>query len=170
MLKPPKVGGAEQLRLFVDELGMDWACKVIATHPTTMRRWLRGATPVPVAVLMALYWLTTYGYSDACAEAHWSHQWLAYKVRELEGRLEAIREKPKESAQIVQPAVGFPDSLGRVLGALMQRGQVGPDGGIAAKSGTDGQDEVQEEFRREGHFLSASTMAGATFSTDLPTV
>lgn len=87
MLKVPRIGGAAQLRLFVDELGFDWACQAIAVHPSTMRRWLREAAPVPQAALQALYWLTVYGFTDAAAEVHWSHQMLAGKVRELEARL-----------------------------------------------------------------------------------
>lgn len=33
MLKPPKVGGAAQLRLFVDELGFDRSCQILEIHP-----------------------------------------------------------------------------------------------------------------------------------------
>ncbi len=91
MLKPPKLAGAGQLRLLVDDLGFDWSCKVIDVHPSSMRRWLREAQPTPQAALQALYWLTSWGYSDACAEAHWSHQYLVFKVRELEERLAALR-------------------------------------------------------------------------------
>ena len=91
MLKPPKLAGVGQLRLLVDDLGFDWSCKVIDVHPSTLRGWLRGARPVPQAALQALYWLTSWGFSDACAEAHWSHQYLVFKVRELEERLAALR-------------------------------------------------------------------------------
>lgn len=87
MLKEPRLGGAAQLRLFVDELGFDRACRAIDVHPATMRRWLREAAPVPIAALAALYWLTSWGFSDACAEVHWSHQFLVCKVRELEAQL-----------------------------------------------------------------------------------
>lgn len=88
MLKVPQLGGADQLRLFVDELGFAWACQVVDVHPTTMRRWLRGTTEPPQAVLQALYWLTAYGFTAAAAEVHWSHQYLAGRVRELEAALQ----------------------------------------------------------------------------------
>lgn len=87
MLKVPRIGGAAQLRLFVDELGFERACSAIACHPTTMRRWLGERTPVPQAALQSLYWLTHWGFSDAAAEVHWSHQFLVGKVRELETAL-----------------------------------------------------------------------------------
>lgn len=87
MLTVPRIGGAAQLRLFVEEIGFDRACKAVDVHAATMRRWLRDAVPVPKAALQALYWLTSWGFSDACSQAHWSHQYLAGKVRELEARL-----------------------------------------------------------------------------------
>lgn len=84
MLKVPRVGGAAQLRLFVDEIGFYRSCKAIGVHEATLRRWLREATEPPQAALQALYWLTSWGFSDACSEAHWSHQFLLAKVRELQ--------------------------------------------------------------------------------------
>jgi hypothetical protein len=89
MLKEPRIGGAAQLRLFVHEIGFDRACQVVEVHAATMRRWLRGAVPVPVppAAMQALYWLTHWGFSDAAAEVHWSHQYLVVKVRELQAAL-----------------------------------------------------------------------------------
>ena len=84
MLKVPRIGGAAQLRLFVEELGFDQACKAVGCHPSTMRRWLRDEVSPPAAVLQALYWLTSWGFADACSEAHWSHQFLLGKIRELE--------------------------------------------------------------------------------------
>lgn len=84
MLKMPRIGGPAQLRLFVEELGFDRACGVVRVHPATLRRWLRGEAEPPAAALQALYWLTSWGFSDAAAEVHWSHAYLAHKVRELE--------------------------------------------------------------------------------------
>jgi hypothetical protein len=37
--------------------------------------------------MQALYWLTTWGFTDAAAEVHWSHQMLLMRVRELEAAL-----------------------------------------------------------------------------------
>lgn len=90
MLTVPRIGGAAQLRLFVEELGFAQACKAVAVHPTTMRRWLRGDPEPPQAPLQALYWLTSWGFSDACSQAHWSHQVLVGRLRALQAR-EAFR-------------------------------------------------------------------------------
>jgi hypothetical protein len=85
MLKTPQVSGPNMLRLFVDDVGgLDLACAAIDVHPATMRRWLAGTTPVPQAPLQALYWLTKWGYSDACGEAHWTHQFMLSRVRDLQ--------------------------------------------------------------------------------------
>lgn len=87
MLKTPKVRGLNQLRLFVEEMGFRQACRAIAVHETTMRRWLRGQVEPPISAIQALYWLSSYGFSDAAAEVHWSHQFLLSRVRQLESEL-----------------------------------------------------------------------------------
>lgn len=87
MLKAPRIGGAAQLRLFVEELGFERSCQVVRVHPATLRRWLREEADPPAAAMQALYWLTSWGFSDAAAEVHWSHQYLCHKVRELEAAL-----------------------------------------------------------------------------------
>ncbi len=83
MLKPPKPAGAEQLRLYVHELTFERCVKILDVHPSTLRGWLREARPVPQAALKALYWLTHWGFSAACSEAHWSHQVLLGQVRQV---------------------------------------------------------------------------------------
>ncbi len=40
---------------------------------------------------MALYWLTGYGFSDAAAEVHWSHQFLIGRNRQLVDQLAQVR-------------------------------------------------------------------------------
>ena len=84
MLTVPRLRGAAQLRLFVQELTFDRACKILKVHPTTLRRWLRDDPEPPQAALLALYWLTHYGWSDAQSQAHWSHQFMVRKVERLE--------------------------------------------------------------------------------------
>lgn len=118
MLKPPKVGGAGQLRLFVDQIGFDRSCKIIDVHPATMRAWLRESRPVPKAALMALYWLTDWGYSDACAEAHWSHQFTLSKMRGLDTRVERLRELVSLSwrTPVFDQDAGNPAKLLHVVG------------------------------------------------------
>lgn len=155
MLKPPRVGGADHLRLFVEELGFTWACQVIDVHPATMRAWLRGSRPVPAASMQALYWLTSYGFSEACSEAHWSHQWLCYKVRELENRLEAVRSggaAVSDGVQALQGAVGI--RLGPA-DALGDPGQVHSDGDVGAHARTQRHHRGQKEVHGERHFLPA---------------
>jgi hypothetical protein len=88
MLTVPRLGGAAQLRLFVEELGFERACKVVDVHPATMRRWLREESPPPLAALQALYWLTHWGFHDAFSQAHWSHQALVHKVAQLQAALD----------------------------------------------------------------------------------
>lgn len=87
MLKQPRIGGSAQLRLFVDEIGFTRSCCIVKVHENTLRRWLAGSIEPPSAAMQALYWLTHWGFSDAAAEVHWSHQMLLMRVRELERAL-----------------------------------------------------------------------------------
>lgn len=96
MLKNPKVRGLAQLRLFVEEMGFRQACRAIAVHESTMRRWLRGQVEPPISAVQALYWLSSYGFSDAAAEVHWSHQFLLSRVRQLEAQ---VAFRPADSWQ-----------------------------------------------------------------------
>ena len=91
MLKPPKLAGPGQLCVFVEQLGFDHCVKALDVHPSTMRGWMRGARPVPQLALMALYWLTNYGFSAAAAEVHWSHQFLIGRNRQLVDQLAQVR-------------------------------------------------------------------------------
>lgn len=102
MLKPPKLGGADQLGHLVNDLGFERSCEIVDCHPATLRKWLRGAAPVPAAAMQALYWLTSFGYSDACSEAHWSHQWAMGRIRELEALL-GVNPRLGQASNDAQP-------------------------------------------------------------------
>lgn len=84
MLLPPRLRGPNDLRAIVDAIRFNRSCQLVDVTPTTMRRWLRGATPVPTAPLQALYWLSPFGASDAFAAAHYVHQHLTWRLRTLE--------------------------------------------------------------------------------------
>ncbi|MFO1246005.1 MAG: hypothetical protein U1E71_12620 [Ramlibacter sp.] len=60
---PKNIAGPNLFRLFVDELGREKVCELLEVHETTLRRWLRGTTPVPRMAVLALFWETRYGLS-----------------------------------------------------------------------------------------------------------
>lgn len=142
MLKPPRLGGADQLRLFVDFLGFDHACSVIDVHPSTMRRWLRGSVPVPQAPLQALYWLTPWGASAAFSESHYTHQELCWRLRVLES--ERSPGKADMGAHLAANAPVWnplrPRRLRLVPAAVAIAG-----GGVLPNEGLQGREPAQDE-------------------------
>lgn len=91
MLQKPKLRGCGDLKTCVDDIGFTRACQLIDVHESTMRRWLRDSPEPPQAALQALYWLTKWGYGDACSKAHWTHQYNMSKIKHLEERLFRLR-------------------------------------------------------------------------------
>lgn len=64
MIRAPKdIFGPNAFRIFLEELGRERVCKMLDIHENTLRRWLRGTSPVPRMAVLALYWETSYGRS-----------------------------------------------------------------------------------------------------------
>lgn len=83
-LEPPALGGVDQLRLFLADIPWIDAPKVLGVHENTLRRWLRGESRIPRAVLEALYWRSTYGFQHAYTASHWTHRWAWERLKALE--------------------------------------------------------------------------------------
>lgn len=60
---PKSIAGPNLFQLFVNELGNERVCELLEVHEKTLRRWLRGTTPVPRMAVLALFWETRYGLS-----------------------------------------------------------------------------------------------------------
>ncbi len=60
---PRDIFGPNVFQIFVHELGMNRVSKILEVTPATIRRWMRGTTPVPRMAVLALYWETRYGRS-----------------------------------------------------------------------------------------------------------
>lgn len=55
----------QMLRTLIDDLGGSArAARIIAVHPGTVRRWLRGAVMIPTASYRALYAASQWGKSE----------------------------------------------------------------------------------------------------------
>jgi DNA-binding transcriptional regulator YdaS (Cro superfamily) len=85
MISAPKdIFSSEFFALMVHETTMERTSKLLGVHPTTLRRWVRGVSPVPKIAAMALFWETRWGRSvidcDHLAELNLMRQ----RVRILE--------------------------------------------------------------------------------------
>ena len=95
------------LSLMLDDLGrpqLKRLAKLLDVHPRTLRRWIdRDHAPRPV--LLALYWLTSWGRQDVHLSAHNDAKFYAGYVRCLNDEVRALR---RELARLL--ALGHFDS------------------------------------------------------------
>lgn len=89
---PKDIFSAEFFALMVHETTMERTSKLLGVHQTTLRRWLRGATPVPRVVSMALFWETRWGRSVIDCD----HQTEIDLLRQRIGILERQMVKAKD--------------------------------------------------------------------------
>lgn len=60
---PRNIYGLNFFLRFYEELGFEKVREILDVSESTLRRWLRGAIPVPKIAVLALYWETAYGRS-----------------------------------------------------------------------------------------------------------
>lgn len=63
---PRNIYGIDCFRMFMDEVGggVEGVSKYLGVHENTVRSWLREATPVPRAAVLALFWESKWGRSQ----------------------------------------------------------------------------------------------------------
>jgi hypothetical protein len=89
---PRNMYGAGMFRLLYEELGFEKTRKILDVSESTLRRWLRGAIPVPKMAVLALYWESMYGRGLIDAE-HTNEMRMVYgKIRSLEDELQHCKE------------------------------------------------------------------------------
>ena len=67
---PRQLGGCEDFRLMVDEMGRAWVMRHLAVSRQQVAAWLRPNASVPRAAVLALYWETQYGRSVVDCDHH----------------------------------------------------------------------------------------------------
>lgn len=68
MLKMPKVGGQETLRLFLADIPRSRWLEILGVNQRTLRRWLAPGGKPPAMALQALFWHTRWGDSQIESE------------------------------------------------------------------------------------------------------
>jgi hypothetical protein len=105
----PVLAGSQQFRHLVSALGgVAYVSSKFKMTPELVHSYLTGAIDPPYTVLLALYWHSHYGFSQAFSEAHWTHNYNSFKRREAE-------EKVVHLERVVEHAVAL---LERRKGAL----------------------------------------------------
>lgn len=95
----PTLGGVRDCRNLVEDFGgIDLVCKSFKVTPDLVNRYLSGQLEPPYTFLLALYWQSRYGFDQAFAESHWTHQYNCFRLAESQ-------EKVKQLERVLQHAV-----------------------------------------------------------------
>jgi len=90
---PHDMYGVNLFRIFVDELSIKQAAKILDVTTATISRWI-ATEKVPKAAVLALYWESKYGRSLIDAE----HD---REVKDLYGRMNSYKHKFLRAAEII---------------------------------------------------------------------
>ena len=89
---PHYIWGVNFFEQFAHELGVKQVCKLLEVSPATVRRWLKGSTPVPRMAVLALFWETKYGKGLIDTAQVNEIRMLYMRIRILEGQYAKARE------------------------------------------------------------------------------
>ncbi len=100
MISAPKsIGGINDFKIMVDQLGYAFVLRHLAINRTTLTRWLSGSSTVPRAAVLALYWECHWGRqlvdSDHLFEVQLLHQKIGLLMRENSRLVNALSSMEK---------------------------------------------------------------------------
>lgn len=111
MLRMPTMGGAEALRLLLDDVPAARHAEILGVSQRTIRRWLAPNGKPPRAALQALFWHTRWGDSQIRSD---------YQFRTLiEGQLHQaravawVRQPAANEGVYARPALRLARSAGQ---------------------------------------------------------
>lgn len=91
---PKSVYGIDCFRMFMDEVcgSVEATSKYLDVHESTVRRWLREETPVPRAVVLALFWESKWGRSQIFTDQVNEIRLLYQQVRILQDQYQKAKD------------------------------------------------------------------------------
>lgn len=88
----------------IDDLGgVAAAARAAGVHVATVRRWLRGATPIPTAAYRCLLAATSWGRRERAAFSEDERRLLLALVEALQAENRALREQLRRVARLASP-------------------------------------------------------------------
>ena len=87
----PTLGGARDCRNLVEDFGgIDLVCKSFKVSSDLVNRYISGQLEPPYTFLLALYWQSRYGFDQAFAESHWTHQYNCFRLAESQEKVKQL--------------------------------------------------------------------------------
>ncbi|MBT9466785.1 hypothetical protein [Hydrogenophaga sp.] len=84
---PKEIFSSEFFDLMVHEMTVERTAKLLGVHETTVRRWLRGAVPIPRVVFLALFWESRWGRSIIDCDHHAELNLMRQRIGILEAQV-----------------------------------------------------------------------------------
>lgn len=99
----PNLGGARDCRNLVEDFGgIDRVCKQFKVAPDLLNRYLSGQLEPPYTFLLALYWQSRYGFDQAFAESHWSHQYNCFRLSESQEKVKSLERVLEHAVRLLE--------------------------------------------------------------------
>ena len=64
--------------------------------------YITGQLEPPYTFLLALYWQSTYGFSQAFAESHWSHQYNCFRLAESQEKVKSLQRTLEHAVRLLE--------------------------------------------------------------------
>ena len=117
-LRMPVLSGSNQFRELVAAYGgVDAVAREFKMTVRLVESYITGQSDPPYTVLLALYWHTHFGFSQAFADSHWTHQYNCFKRREAEEKVAYLEKVLEHAVALLEHRKGAPDLLRQALGS-----------------------------------------------------
>lgn len=99
----PKLGGDRDCKHLVSDYGgIDRVSKDFKVSVDLVNSYITGQLEPPYTFLLALYWQSTYGFSQAFAESHWSHQYNCFRLAESQEKVKSLQRTLEHAVRLLE--------------------------------------------------------------------
>lgn len=112
----PVLAGSQTFRTLVSSLGgVSYVSKQFKMSEDLVSSYLTGEIDPPYTVLLALYWHSYYGFSQAFSEAHWTHDYNSFKRRQAEEKVVHLELVLEHAVAILERRDGAVDAIKKMI-------------------------------------------------------
>jgi hypothetical protein len=99
----PVLGGLDDCRNLVSSYGgIHRVSEDFKISPDLLNRYLSGQIDPPYTFLLALYWQSNYGFQQAFAESHWSHQYNSFRAFQAEEKVKSLERLLDHAVRLLE--------------------------------------------------------------------
>lgn len=118
-LSLPNIGGSEQLSDLVSDYGgIARVAQDFKVEAALLARYTSGQLAPPYSLLVALWWHTSYGFKQAFAEAHWTHQYNSFRRKEAEAKCRHLEVVVENAVRLLEHRADAADLVRQSLAHL----------------------------------------------------